>query len=429
MGKSKKFFRACSNGNLIKAQKIYEIDNYVYNNYTFTIARDNNDHIIRHDITKLVDYYWSESTHTFAIACMNGHLSVATWLYQLQPNCPIRNKSAFNLTCVTGHIDILKWLYHIDSKIIINNNDAFILCCAHGHKKIADWLIKKGVNIYDNNNIAFLYACKYGQLEIAQWLYSLNVEIKNEENHTIIYVCQEGHLELAKWLYSIYAILFNNYTILYMACRYKRYEIIEWLCSLEIPDLIKDYEMEFESVCSNGDIKIAQILQKTNLNIHVNDECVFRKVCKRGHLEIAKWLYELNVNIHAKNEYAFRKACKFEQIEIVKWLYQFNIELKYINFIPSIIILKDVFQLNNKNIKLFKAILKNNLDKIQKAIEIGADYDTLNDFAFYKSCYDNNLQVVVYLSKLEIKYYYEIDTNNKIINYEKIKLSKNSRNI
>ena len=46
----------------------------------------------------------------FIDACKNGHLDVAKWMIQFDPNVRANDDEAFRLACKNGHLDIAKWL-------------------------------------------------------------------------------------------------------------------------------------------------------------------------------------------------------------------------------------------------------------------------------------------------------------------------------
>ena len=51
----------------------------------------------------------------FGLACENGYLEVAQWLFQMKPNIDIfsRNKEAFRSARKNGHLEIVEWLLDI----------------------------------------------------------------------------------------------------------------------------------------------------------------------------------------------------------------------------------------------------------------------------------------------------------------------------
>lgn len=220
-------------------------------------------------------------------------------------------------------------------------------------------------NLYINSDQLFLEACSNGNLNLAQSLYGI-MNIHINKNESFLNACKYGHIEIAKWLYQM-----------------------------------------------NIDVDI------------MND--AFSMVCWQNHLDLAIWMKEIGVDIHANDERAFRWACSAENMEIIIWLYQFDIKLIYFEKIPTKKILYNIFKLNKINVKFFKGAMIGCLKTIKEAIEEGAEYDILNDYAFNKNCCENKIALVEYLASLDPKYYYEI-SNYKIINYMVNRISKNARN-
>ena len=97
----------------------------------------------------------------------------------------IKAKKGFIYNCLDGHLTVAKWLYSIDEvNIHYNNEQAFRWSCGYGHLAVAQWLYSLGeVNIHADNECAFRWSCDAGHLTVAQWLYSLgnvNIHADNE---------------------------------------------------------------------------------------------------------------------------------------------------------------------------------------------------------------------------------------------------------
>ena len=54
----------------------------------------------------------TENEEAFRLACENGNLEVAKWLYQIKPTIDVsaKNDYAFCYTCENGNLNVAKWL-------------------------------------------------------------------------------------------------------------------------------------------------------------------------------------------------------------------------------------------------------------------------------------------------------------------------------
>eukprot|EP01038_Epipyxis_sp_PR26KG_P013847 gene13847-18571_t len=287
---------------------------------------------------------------SFGMACAEGHLSIASYLYsnmfggyQLHEN--FLNHEIFQLVCTKGHLEVAKWLYdqgQVD--IHANNESTFIAICAKGQLEIAMWLYNLGgVDIHVNNDEPFIKACRHGQLEMSQWLYSLNgfnhllstcftIACKEDrlnvaqwlyslggvgidvEEVTILMFVAEGQLELIKWLHSLGRFTIRNDYFL-IACRRGHLEFAKWLYDFGGIDIINDTEIFLES-CLNGRLDVAIWLYNiSGSNIVVDFDELLQSVCKKGMLPMAKWLYSIStINIRDK------KYRKFKNKDISNWI-------------------------------------------------------------------------------------------------------------
>lgn len=186
-------------------------------------------------------------------------------------------------------------------------------------------------------------------------------------------------------------------------------------------DLSKNVDIEneinFISACKSGNIVCARQLYSSGVNIHARNEEAFKWACIFGFIDIAQWLYQLGANIHINNDEPFRWACLNGNIKIALWLYTLGIDLSNLIYFKSELsekVLKNVFQLNHQEIDLFNATICGNLERIKHVIKNGVKYDILDDFIFKKSFFENNIEIIKYLSELDTKYY----ENNIVTDYK-----------
>jgi hypothetical protein len=97
--------------------------------------------------------------------------------------------SLFDMACENGYIDVAKFLYDLsikNSKRIYDFEYAFKKSCKNNHLAVAKWLYKLSVktnNKLDTNTIDIIFkeSCEKGHKNIGEWLSTLN------RNYEIIY--------------------------------------------------------------------------------------------------------------------------------------------------------------------------------------------------------------------------------------------------
>jgi len=233
----------------------------------------------------------------FQFACSNGHLGLAQWLLEIEPDLDVLkyNECCFRWSCSNGHLTTAQWLYTVYPTNMITD-ELFYSTCAEGHIEVAEWLLKMqpSIDVYGNGG-HFICACGRGNLRMVKWLCS---KFK-PNNKTMIdayeWTCERGDIETAEYL---------------------------WEIGIEIGDV--ELSELFIIVCELGEWKMAQWLYSTHpgINISINDEYAFRNACCSGYLEIAQWLLEIkpDLRITANNDEAFRNACMSRKHEVAKWL-------------------------------------------------------------------------------------------------------------
>ncbi len=203
----------------------------------------------------------------------------------------------------SGSLDVMKWL--ILKYSLISTGDEyshFSHACTFGHLHMAQWILETNPNININTNKAmfnhlFYCVCNYGYLHIAQWLLKISPTIDINYNSVFNKACHNKHLELAKWLYNtsltkgcefdikIKVKAFNN------ACLCKHSKVAEWLYTL-IPHLanltiinekIISYTVITEDMIQRYMSRIAFVFateKTTDINIKRLSTDVIRYICK-----------------------------------------------------------------------------------------------------------------------------------------------------
>lgn len=93
-------------------------------------------HVGKFEIHKYID-------EAFSLACENGNLEDAQWLYHFGlVDIHSNEEEPFRLACREGHINIVKWLHSLDQINIRAMDDlAFKWSCERNQREVADWLI------------------------------------------------------------------------------------------------------------------------------------------------------------------------------------------------------------------------------------------------------------------------------------------------
>jgi ankyrin repeat protein len=214
--------------------------------------------------------HFANEKKDFINACKYGYVLVAQYFcnkYTIDIHAG--NEYAFQLACGNGHIETAKWLFNLSNEIssIIgihaDNERPFRWACYGGHIGTAKWLfnlsneISSIINIHADNELAFGWACYFGHIETAKWLFSLSNEISSiinihaDNERPFRWACYGGHIEIAKWLFnlsneisSIINIHADNECAFIQACTNDHIEIAKWLCSL-----CSKYEITIDSDC------------------------------------------------------------------------------------------------------------------------------------------------------------------------------------
>lgn len=210
----------------------------------------------------------------------------------------------------------------------------------------------------------FVRACNLGNLEDAQLIYYIGgVDIHALNDNSFISACMNNQFEILKWLISLDKFDISVYNVsIQIACYVGKLEIAKWLDSI-----VKETKKDDSYTVTNDDIKLKN---KT-----------FRHVCYKGEtqIETAKFLYSLgNVDInysYDQHPSVFINACHKNQLQMAKWLYSLG----------------------------------------------GINIHDLNDSAFEKAYFCNNIIICEFLFDIDFNYFYKYLFNKSLIRRDLIK--------
>ena len=79
------------------------------------------------------------------------------------------------------------------------------MACCNGRLEVATWLFGLGgVDINGFSELAFRSACRGGHLDVATWLVGLGgVDIHASKNKTFRTACRDGHVYVSRWLVTL----------------------------------------------------------------------------------------------------------------------------------------------------------------------------------------------------------------------------------
>jgi hypothetical protein len=147
-------------------------------------------------------------------ACANNQLHLAKGLYYLRPTSISEWKSVdiFREACRKGHLSVAQWVYQINPSILeFHVRECFRVACGKGHLLIAQWLLTLALPLRHTiddemtKEDAFRYSCYKGRLHVAQWLYQINpnINISAKTEWAFRYACYQGHLPVVQWLLEV----------------------------------------------------------------------------------------------------------------------------------------------------------------------------------------------------------------------------------
>lgn len=236
----------------------------------------------------------------------------------------------FFFLCRYNYIDLAK-LYYQKNNFNINDSNGEAICLAvqENHLELAKWLYSVGADIRIQDNWCFKIALSKGKFEILEWIISLNIIDLNYDHENLFrYACLYSPIESVKWLYGKTTIDIHarGDEPFISCCVNNKCDVVEWLYDIGTFDLSFNNNILFKYMIEFGNTYIAKwIFNRTQINLHEDDEFIFRLACNRNNIDLAKWIFSLgNVNIKACSNQSFKLACQFNYVELADWLQKLN---------------------------------------------------------------------------------------------------------
>lgn len=224
----------------------------------------------------------------------------------------------------------LKKNFNLES--LENNEILFCFLCEDGLINEAKWLLTNDsrINIHSNQEAPFRLAFKNNNEEIIFWLWYLSkktIDLNIYDDYCFRKACRNGNDKLLKWLLVRNKKINMNSCDDYAfrkACEYGHYKIVDWLINNNPKINLKSKKNDaLKSICKKGHLDIfILIVNKFNVNIHLEKDLLFRITCENGHVPLAKYLYffDHKINVRMYIDYAFRLACINNHVDMARWL-------------------------------------------------------------------------------------------------------------
>jgi hypothetical protein len=187
MSANKSFIAACASGKFDEAKKIYDLGGI--NIYA----------VIQDDFGTLC---------AFEESCLNNHLEIAKWLYDLDSSKI--SEYVWHQCCYRGYLELAKWLYTLEKERPFTYYEPLEMACQNGHLETAKWVHSIAPDILISKWM-FQGACMNGRLEIIKWLYESFPYVKEFNDLALNESCYYFHVDVLLWL--IKNQIYTNETI------------------------------------------------------------------------------------------------------------------------------------------------------------------------------------------------------------------------
>ncbi len=163
--------------------------------------------------------------NAICLASKNGQIKIVQWLSEIMFRShpegfdyigrTSQHQDAFILACGNGQLEMAQYLYNNTYFYVYIGKESlsFLRACENNHLEVAKWLYSQEKYICNSYfKWAFENACKDGNLEVAQWIY----EVKHKGlpygwaaihlddfKDCLISSCFRGKLNIVEWLYSL----------------------------------------------------------------------------------------------------------------------------------------------------------------------------------------------------------------------------------
>ncbi len=321
------------------------------------------------DMVKLICYYEPHFKKiinvnydkVFRIACRNGHLLLAQWIYaNFDVDIHAKNEYSLRKSCKYNHLHILEWLYATSIKINsplnirVDNESPFKSACRNGALLIVQWIADYNNDKIRNKKIyaqriqyAFCIGCTNNQLDIAEWGVKRNINIdlnfRDYLNIILKLCCKNGNLSIIKWLRLQFCDLQFDISQLCMSIYSGSIELVKYIYASDpsFADIIHDgNDIIFRTACYHGFIDIAKwifydikhVNRFSKIIVSLNEDSTYDMVFKddtefswiyyTSNLEIYKWIYEEVGGIYRFlfNHKVFIESCSNGHLDIAQWI-------------------------------------------------------------------------------------------------------------
>jgi hypothetical protein len=204
----------------------------------------------------------NKSERTLLNHCLVGDMVSVLTLYRktLELGTPLNlsvdQDAPFRIACANGHVLLAKWLYQTKPDIDMSVDDYFCLrwACIRGHLLIAKWLVtiipaveQLGPYVEGAFIGAFGVACTNGNLDMAKWVYQYasvrtalhqpvvlpeydHMDQPAEFQCIVRSACEHGRLDVLKWLIEVYPTMdIPVLTLFQLACAKNQITTAQWL--------------------------------------------------------------------------------------------------------------------------------------------------------------------------------------------------------